>query len=241
MNQDEWTVLNATPLGKDRLSATEIGGPDRTLALGYTSERHTWHLYLENGLLHRLIYDGRSRTVVSNQASEQWLAAKLRPDKHLYPESVDARFAHLMRKRGHDLPYCQFSQTRRARVAPLAFHGLVFGPGMWTLRERTDPAVPFTPQRSDIERHDLVLNCVPDVAIDATLYLNGVEITGVHTHVIDPGASGTSHEWFTGVTELAEEAPASVVAQVTAAARDYHERYNGPCNARCARDGDEDL
>jgi hypothetical protein len=115
------------------LSVHEIPGPERTLAYGFTSDRDTWHCYLHGANIHVLVYKRATNSAVSHLARPTWNVAELAPDKRVYPESVDARFALLLLERGQDLPYTRFDENRHARVAELTFHGAVYDPATATL------------------------------------------------------------------------------------------------------------
>ncbi|WP_239220487.1 hypothetical protein [Streptomyces sp. OfavH-34-F] len=110
------------------LSVHEIHGPERTLAYGFTSDKGTWHCYLDGANIHVLVYRRSTNSVVSHLASPTWNVAELAPDKRVYPESVDAEFARLLLERGQDLPYTRFDDKRHAPVAELTFHGAVYDP-----------------------------------------------------------------------------------------------------------------
>jgi hypothetical protein len=235
---DQYTALTTTPLGRSRLSAADIGGPDRTLAFGYTADRDTWHLYLAGGLLHRLVYDGRRGTVVHQQQSEVWATSNLVPGKRLYPESTDERFARLMRARGHDLRFRDFDARRHTSLRDRAFHGLVLDRRTGELVERTDAAVllPATATVPVAERLDLIVDRDPDGPTEATLFRDGIEFTGVHVHVVDPGASGCGHRWLERANDLSPDTPAAVSAHVTLLTRTYH----GTCDSLCEQEQEED-
>ncbi|SEM77845.1 hypothetical protein [Streptacidiphilus jiangxiensis] len=234
MDLEQYAALTATPLGRSRLSAADLGGPDRTIAFGFTAERHAWHLYLEGDLLHVLTYDGRAGQTVHHQQSQVWLTANLVPSKRLYPESTDAQFARLMRSRGHDLRFRDFDAQRHARRRDRAFHGLVLDRRSGALVERIDPAAPGLTAAPVHAGFDLVLDRAPDGPTEATLYRDGVEIPGVRVHTVDPGASGHGHGWLRQVTDLPRTVPATVNAHVALLAHTYH----GVCDTSCQQDSD---
>lgn len=104
------------------IDAADIDGPDRTLAYGYTCERLSWHVYLKDGEIHRLVTHGSGGLVESHYSRTAWDPRELVPDKRVYPESVDAQFARLLLARGVTLPYTTFDEERYAKVAGLDFH-----------------------------------------------------------------------------------------------------------------------
>ncbi|MFE4512589.1 hypothetical protein ACFRMQ_00105 [Kitasatospora sp. NPDC056783] len=142
MNKEQLAALQARPQGRATISAAEIGGPDRTLALGQTPSRYAWHLYLETGWLHVLTYHfAGGGTIVEHHAGTVLATSDLTPGKLLRPESTDERFALLVRERGYDLDFEAFNARRYAHFAERAFHGPVVEAGTDRLVERTGPAV----------------------------------------------------------------------------------------------------
>ncbi|MFB8290205.1 hypothetical protein [Kitasatospora purpeofusca] len=140
MNLDQWTSLRETPAPIAGVSAAEIGGPDRTVLFGFTCERLSWHVYLADGQIHLATYDSQTAQVTVHQRREYWPAAELIPDKRVYPESTDWRFAQLMVARAIAVPYRNWDESRARLWAPLAFHGLIVSPEEGRLVQRTDPA-----------------------------------------------------------------------------------------------------
>ncbi|MFB8290169.1 hypothetical protein [Kitasatospora purpeofusca] len=145
MNKEQFADLRARPQGRATVSAAEIAGPDRTLALGQTPSRFAWHLYLENGWLNVLTFTlNGGGTLVEHRAGTVLATADLTPGKLLYPESTDERFARLVRERGYDLDFKPFDQRRYDRLAGDAFHDLVLDRGTNRLVRRHLPAADTT-------------------------------------------------------------------------------------------------
>nr|BEK71328.1 hypothetical protein KPHV_85550 [Kitasatospora purpeofusca] len=141
MNKEQLAALRAKPQGRATISAAEIGGPDRTLALGQTPSRYAWHLYLENGWLNVLTFTlNGGGTLVDHRAGTVLATADLTPGKLLYPESTDERFALLVRERGYDLDFKPFDRRRYDRLDGDAFHDLVLDRATNQLVRRTGPA-----------------------------------------------------------------------------------------------------
>jgi hypothetical protein len=128
MNLTELSELRAARCRPRTLSATDLSGPDRTLAFGFTSGKDTWHAYLRDGAIHVFVYDGVRGAIGCHDARITWAVTDLVPDKRVYPESVDVEFARLMLDRGQDLPYGQFSSRRYDRVVNTVFHGVIYAP-----------------------------------------------------------------------------------------------------------------
>lgn len=119
-----------------RISVVEVD-PDkgnRTLLFGYTVERDTFHVYLLDGTLHRVIYrggaTGREGAVLDHVAGESLGVNALYPNKRAYPESTELAFVTLLSTRHeYDVALLPFDAEREARVSGRAFHGLVVDDG----------------------------------------------------------------------------------------------------------------
>lgn len=108
-----------------QVSAQDMAaGGDRTLLYGYTCDRDNFHVYLEEGLIYRLVY--RSGAVVSYQGREKWTIRELVPDKRAYPESTDYTFGLLAATYRIYIPYTAYDRHRAARVKAMQFHGSRF-------------------------------------------------------------------------------------------------------------------
>jgi hypothetical protein len=104
----------------------DIPGPERTLLLGYTCDRDTWHVYVHGAYLHVLVYNRVTRVVVRYERRYHWQAADLVPDKRVYPESTDMEFARLLTSHGLDLRFASFDPARYDRLAQKRFHGAIY-------------------------------------------------------------------------------------------------------------------
>ncbi|MFI5748970.1 hypothetical protein ACIBBE_24250 [Streptomyces sp. NPDC051644] len=114
------------------LSRHELSGPDRTLTLGYTCDKDSWHVYLQGDQIHLLIYNAVSRTLLRHEARATWEIADLVPDKRLYPESTNPAFARRLIDRGQRLRFTSFDETRYARFEGVSFHGPTHSDGSLT-------------------------------------------------------------------------------------------------------------
>jgi hypothetical protein len=92
---------------------------DRTLLWGYTCERHSWHVYLEDGIIYKVMY-GFGDDILSFE-DEQYVRQNTEyvPDKRLYPEACDFEFCELLKERGVNLPFTTFNAER----GEAQFHG----------------------------------------------------------------------------------------------------------------------
>ena len=141
MNESEFKALRQAEQ-KPEPSVSAIQGPDRTLLYGYDTDRNTWHVYQEGGILNLLVYSGAKVETarlmkadgVEDFRQQLWLAERnyaihlsgeslpcsiLVPNKRLYPEACDAAFSQLMLSLGQDLPFTNFNPDREAKD----FHG----------------------------------------------------------------------------------------------------------------------
>jgi hypothetical protein len=78
---------------------------ERTLLLGYDCDRNTWHVYLQNGEIHKLVYDHNLR-VVSYFHADSFACRTLCPDKRAFSESTDYVFAKLIAERIDEYGIC---------------------------------------------------------------------------------------------------------------------------------------
>lgn len=90
---------------------------DRTLLYGYTCDRLTWHVYIKDGIIHKVKYGNSwdsdeymSVTEFSVTENEQYV-----PDKRLYPECCDFEFCGLLKKKGICLPFTIFNEDKEEK------------------------------------------------------------------------------------------------------------------------------
>lgn len=98
---------------------------NRTLVYGYTCERHTFHVYLEQGDLIRVVYDhdGLCLDVLKEIHGQGIPVAACLPDKRAYPERCDHEFAQCLLRLGSMLSFTPWSKEP---VEPAAFYGKKF-------------------------------------------------------------------------------------------------------------------
>jgi hypothetical protein len=112
-----------------RISASSFDYKRGTLLYGYTCDRDIFHVYLDAGYIHRLIYREERNTLIEVEYDwfTAWDAHRLVPDKRAYPESTDLLMATLLRDAGVDVAYLPFDEKRYARSEGELFHGLTKG------------------------------------------------------------------------------------------------------------------
>lgn len=84
------------------------------------------------------------------------------------------------------------------------------------------------PVEQHTQRIDVVVDRDPDNETGVTVYLNGTKTTSlaIGVHVIDPGASGATHEWLEANTEHDDKVPEAVSTEINGLVSDYHARLN---------------
>lgn len=110
-------------MSSERVFSSELDSKDdRTLVYGYTVDRETFHVYLEGGIIHRVIYNFHN-ALLDYKSEPDLTAADCYPDKRSYPESCDEDFSYLMAKHGQPLCFTNFDAGRAAKVVDLPYHG----------------------------------------------------------------------------------------------------------------------
>ncbi|MFJ9574486.1 hypothetical protein [Streptomyces bacillaris] len=102
--------------------------------------------------------------------------------------------------------------------------------GAWYRVMGGPPSHPATASPPVASRIDVVVHRDSDAGTDVHVYVDGV-VTEAVVYEIDPGRSGTGHEWWDSVTDLGPEVPQAVLDQVNEYADGYHdpERCGCPC------------
>lgn len=115
MTKKEFEILESWALvtGKD-LSNSE----DRTLLYGYTFNRETYHVYLKDGEIHAIVYEG-FHLVKEMNVKDNFDYGSC---KRLYPAKCDYEFCQLLRERQVSLP---FSFWEEPVDEPLPYYGSI--------------------------------------------------------------------------------------------------------------------
>jgi hypothetical protein len=125
MNREEFENTKRNPPVDTIIEARELTGNNRTLLYGYDTQRVTWHVYLKNGEIHRVIYKPGDDDSISHQHSKVWSAASLIPNKRAYPERTDGEFTRLIRGKGLEIWFTTFNDDTYEQVKGNTFHGLL--------------------------------------------------------------------------------------------------------------------
>ncbi|AOG02932.1 hypothetical protein [Bosea sp. RAC05] len=145
MNEAEHKLIQELSQVTDPLISAPAA-PLGTLLYGYDTERRTWHVYLDDEILHLLVYRGGTKEtteLVETSPSElhQLLGQDIRdkayhvsgaslpasaivPNKRLYPEACDFGFCRSLIQLGQYLSFTTFNPGRES----ILFHG-------WTASE----------------------------------------------------------------------------------------------------------
>lgn len=132
MNIDQLNAIkearHTARTSRPMVSATDLSDQsDRTLLYGYNCQRETFHVYLADGLIHRLIYSS-ANPCISYERGPSLEASLLAPDKRAYSERCDADFIALMDRQGLDdkISLLPFNEETYAKTKDNQFHGKTF-------------------------------------------------------------------------------------------------------------------
>ncbi len=109
MNKQEFQAL----LAKEKRSSVLVDCEDllditnRTLLYGYTCDRDTWHVYIQDGVIYTVIYTNRREPLEQRVTRNEDFV----PNKRLYPESCDLEFCELLLSKGVRLPFTTFNEN----------------------------------------------------------------------------------------------------------------------------------
>lgn len=121
MDLNQYQTLEASLHMPSVICATELADPsDRTLVYGYTVERETFHLYLENGKFNRVVYDGDNVFLSGLTGLDSIELALCVPDKRVYPARSDFEFCRLVLIKGGSVPFTTFEPPKEIKP----FYGL---------------------------------------------------------------------------------------------------------------------
>ena len=119
MNRNQYDIIKKQDSNPVLVYATELSNKEnRTLLYGYTCERYTWHLYLEDMEFVFVMYDHQNRILRSNTSDVLTEYDSIVPDKRLYPAACDYEFCTILKKVGYDLPFTTFNDREDIR-----YHG----------------------------------------------------------------------------------------------------------------------
>lgn len=113
MNLAEYETLTQHKAIQARVCGADLAErTPRTLLFGYTCDRETWHVYLDDdGAIKRVIY-GYPNTCLSVADESTLLPEECIPNKRLYPEACDLEFCCALKELGLNLPFTVFNSDR---------------------------------------------------------------------------------------------------------------------------------
>ncbi|MER6605959.1 hypothetical protein ABT282_08585 [Streptomyces sp. NPDC000927] len=126
MNRSEQESINNLRNNLHTVGIQMVGQDERTLLVGYTLDRNTWHVYVKDGEIHRLISDGVTPRIISHKSADAWNAEDLLPDKRVYPEQTDIKFAEIVERSGIQIPFTTFNEDSYEEVQKSESNGLYF-------------------------------------------------------------------------------------------------------------------
>jgi hypothetical protein len=112
VNEQELAVVRSMTEVEPIITVADFIFDDYTLCFGFSKDpTTTWHIYLKDGLIHRLLYN-HEREVVEYESAESFPCARLNPRKRSYSESTNYAFALFMAKSGHPLCFTTHDPER---------------------------------------------------------------------------------------------------------------------------------
>lgn len=112
MNKQEIEFLKKFAFRPTVLSVDDLEDKsDRTLLYGYICTRHTWHVYLKDGVITTLMYFGVSSIADDINVVEIRSNSEFIPDKRLYPTKCDFEFCKLLIANGGHLPFTTYDDN----------------------------------------------------------------------------------------------------------------------------------
>ena len=125
MNIDQFQTIQNLSLNPTINVKALSDKKERTLLYGYMLSRDTFHVYIRNGILHKVIYDGESHEAKLYESGEAISLDGIVPSKRLYPECCDFEFCELLVKAGVDLRFTVWTE----RLESKTFYGRVVQSG----------------------------------------------------------------------------------------------------------------
>ena len=111
MNIDQFAKLSNEMQVDRTISVNDLSElNEKTLLFGYMTNRDTFHVYLRNGLLHKVIYSYNSDEAHTYESGKTLNLEGITPNKRLYPEKCDLEFCSLLTKAGVYLPFTTFTE-----------------------------------------------------------------------------------------------------------------------------------
>jgi len=112
MNQEQYKALVHLATAARLISVSDLADKSaRTLVYGYTCNRDTFHVYLKDGQIHKVVYTF-DRTLIDQFSGSEIEPEACVPDKRIYPEACDYEFCMLLKKFDAYMPFTGFNENR---------------------------------------------------------------------------------------------------------------------------------
>lgn len=125
MNKGEYELYGAVA-ARPQINMLGIGDlidqSDRTLMYGYEIDRSDVHVFIRDGVLKLLCYDGDE---ILFKQTHMLDIDRCSPSKRVYPDATDYEFAVLMKNLGYPLTFTTMNDTEWL-PGPDGYYGKVF-------------------------------------------------------------------------------------------------------------------
>ena len=94
MNATQYGLLSDTIQPEPQLASAKVlyNQAPRTLLFGYTGEKDTVHVYLADGIIHKVVYNFKGHLIEHKTQDQGLLFGECAAVKRLYPEACDFEF-----------------------------------------------------------------------------------------------------------------------------------------------------
>lgn len=121
MNPTQYELLNSTIRPEPQVVTAKCmyNQAERTLVYGYTADKDTLHVYLEAGVIHKVVYNFKGELLLHKTERDGLMYAECAQAKRIYPETCDFDFCALLKRRGVALSFYVWANNRELA----AFYG----------------------------------------------------------------------------------------------------------------------
>lgn len=114
MNKAEFHVLTVQSTKAKPLVAAALlyDKTPRTLLWGFTCDRNSFHVYMAEDGIHKLVYSEDGQVLEHKHESQQLSPGECVPDKRLYPEACDFGLCSILQDYGISLPFTTWAGNR---------------------------------------------------------------------------------------------------------------------------------
>jgi hypothetical protein len=121
MNPTQYELLNSTIRPEPQVVNAKCmyNQAERTLVYGCTADKDTLHVYLEAGVVHKVVYNFKGELLLHKTDRDGLMYAECAVAKRIYPEACDFDFCAVLKRRGIALSFYVWADNRE----PAAFYG----------------------------------------------------------------------------------------------------------------------